>query len=382
MSRAALITVGLLFVSGCHDTPSEPGTSSDSGRSFTAASSSGIQAISLGGAPSGATAINESGLIVGNVDNIAAVWHGGIPFSAVGPVHISQFTDVNDHGEAVGMWNAGGGTIHAVRWTEAGGFQDIGTLRPGSYTYAHAINNEGQIVGNDQQGGQRPYLWSPTTGMIALTILPGSINGMAFDINDAGTIVGESHAELLGINHAVLWTPSNAVMDLGTLGGRVSSANGINSSGQVVGWSMVANGDHHAFIWMQSTGMVNLNTWGTPCAGESEAEAIDDAGQVVGACDGRPVIWMPGQGMRELGTPDGQSAGRANDINSEGQVVGHHAFTVAALWVVDQTAEAAIVLSTLTHTYDGTPKAATANTSPADLSGLTISYSQNRCGGL
>jgi probable HAF family extracellular repeat protein len=209
--------------------------------------------------------------------------------------------------------------------------------------------------------------------MTALTILPNSINGIAFDINDAGIAVGESHAELDGINHAILWTASNAVVDLGSLGGRVSSAYGINTSGQVVGWSMVANGDHHAFIWAESTGMIDLNTWGAPCAGASEAEAISDAGQVVGECDGRPVIWTADQGMRDLGG----SSGRANDINSKGQVVGTLGCCSAALWVVDQSVEASIVLSTLTYTYDGTTKVATATTIPAGLTGVTITYSQH-----
>jgi probable HAF family extracellular repeat protein len=334
--KRLVMAAGLLLVSGCFNDPTD--TSVEAGTPRFAASSAGIQAVFLGGNPSRAYGINESGFTVGSVDGngIAAVWTAPGTFSVVGPGLFSQFHDVNDQGVAVGYWAVAGGTIHAVRWTEAGGFEDIGTLRPGSYSYAQAVNNAGQIVGNDQQGGQRPFLWSPSSGMTALAILPGSINGIAFDINDAGAVVGESHAELDGINHGVLWPASGGVVDLGSLGGRFSTAHGINSSGQVVGWSMVATEELHAFIWTEATGMVDLNTWGSPCAGASQAEAISDEGVVVGACDGRPVIWTQSQGMRELGTPDGGSEGVAYDINSKGQVVGTFGYIGAALWIVEQ----------------------------------------------
>ncbi len=378
MSRPFVMAAGLLVLSGCLDSPTEtagdPGTAA---HPSLALSAPGIQAIALGGGVSRAYAINEAGFIVGGVDGngIAATWTGPNAFDVVGPGIFSQFLDVNDQGEAVGYFNTGG-AIHAMRWTEAGGIQDIGTLRPGSYTYAHGINNLGQIVGNDQQGGQRPYLWSPSTGMTALTILPGAINGIAFDINDAGMVVGESHGAT-GINNAVLWTTSGAVSALGSLGGTVSTAYGINSSGQVVGWSTLADGQRQAYIWSQATGMVDLNTWGTPCAGASEAESINDAGVVVGECEGRPVIWTAAHGMQELGTPDGGSQGRAHDINSHGQIVGTFGYIGAATWIVDQTAEASIALDNLTHTYDGTAKAATATTSPVGLSGVTITYTKS-----
>ncbi len=335
--KRLIMTAGLLLVSACFDNPTE--TMGGRGAPEFAASAAGIQAVFLGGNPSRAYGINEAGFTVGSVDGngIATVWTAPGTFSVVGPGLFSQFHDVNDAGVAVGYWAVEGGTIHAVSWTQAGGFQDIGTLRAGSYSYAHAINNSGQIVGQDQQGGQRPFLWSPSAGMTALPILAGSMNGIAFDINDAGVVVGESHAELDGINHGVLWPTSGGVVDLGSLGGRFSTARGINSSGQVVGWSMVANEELHAFIWTAATGMVDLNTWGSPCAGASQAEAISDAGLVVGACEGRPVIWSQTQGMRELRTPDGGSQGSAHDINSQGHVVGTFGNIGAALWIVEQT---------------------------------------------
>jgi probable HAF family extracellular repeat protein len=89
---------------------------------------------------------------------------------------------------------------------------------------------------------------------------------------------------------AVTWT----VRDLGTLGGRSSMANAINTAGVIVGTSNVAGSEQpHAFVWKNGV-MADL---GTLAGGQSEATAINDDGIIVGwskiasgataPCDGR-----------------------------------------------------------------------------------------------
>ena len=74
---------------------------------------------------------------------------------------------------------------------------------------------------------------------------------------------------------AITWT----VRDLGTLGGRSSQANAINSSGVIVGMSNVAGSEQpHAFIWKSGV----MSDLGTLAGGQSEATAINDDGIVVG----------------------------------------------------------------------------------------------------
>src|SRR5262245_45113186 len=52
---------------------------------------------------------------------------------------------------------------------------------------------------------------------------------------------------------------SYTVTDLGTLGGKGSVACGINSRGQVVGFSSIATGQLHAFLWSHGV-MTDLGT--------------------------------------------------------------------------------------------------------------------------
>src|SRR5262249_50738633 len=75
---------------------------------------------------------------------------------------------------------------------------------------------------------------------------------------------------------------SYSVTDLGTLGGISSVAWGINSTGQVAGYSYVpGNAITHAFLYDEgvSPPMQDLGTFGGT---NSEAYGINDSGQVVG----------------------------------------------------------------------------------------------------
>jgi probable HAF family extracellular repeat protein len=123
--------------------------------------------------------------------------------------------------------------------------------------------------------------------------------------------------------------------DLGTLGGSISWATGINNQGVVVGDSTLP-GDtvQHGFAWSQGA-MHDLGAYRPDLS--SHAGTSNNAGQIVGAWDvsdvpspDNTICWTPGpchlvlwsHGVpQELVGLGGVNSGE-NDLNERGQVVG------------------------------------------------------------
>lgn len=110
--------------------------------------------------------------------------------------------------------------------------------------------------------------------------------------------------------------------DLGTLGGRSSWAQGINSAGQVAGIANTTYGWFHAALW---TGWSPADLAG-PGGNGSEAYAINDAGQLAGTVStggtsfSHAGFWN-GSNWVDLGTLGGRNS-YGSGINNLGQVVG------------------------------------------------------------
>ena len=90
------------------------------------------------------------------------------------------------------------------------------------------------------------------------------------------------------------------MLDLGTLG-RHSIATALNDQGQVVGYSGVANGLNHAFLWSATAGMRDLGSIGNT---NSRATAINSHGQVMGVFGGllgSAFSWTQAGGITDIG---------------------------------------------------------------------------------
>lgn len=165
--------------------------------------------------------------------------------------------------------------------------------------------------------------------------------GYAYDINDAGQVVGK-----LGFDgHAYLWDPEQGTLDLGTFGGEASVARGINKFGQVVGTAKEKLTIEHVydylnrskpFLWSSGRGMVEL-TLTTPWWYVPTVHAINDQEQIVVSLKETEwdwlriysYIWRPANGVINAsqlscnpGDTEHSYTTDAIAINNSGQVAG------------------------------------------------------------
>ena len=233
---------------------------------------------------------------------------------------------------------------------------DFGALPDGNGVgWARDVNSMGQVVGSSSTAtGEQAFLWHPNVAngvvgeITALQDLEDGGDSCAFALNDFGQVVGRSSID--SEEQAFLWHPdspngrSGSAYGLGALtgGGDFSGASGINSIGQVVGYSQASSG-LRAFLWQptsdnSTTG--SLFDLGDLPGGEdySVGHDINDSGQVVGsswtADERHPFIWNPivpnasSGSLHDLGDlAGGRDEGGAIGINDAGEIVGYSSAT-------------------------------------------------------
>lgn len=230
--------------------------------------------------------------------------------------------------------HAGGpGSKPVARYTVT----DLGTLG-GTQSFAYAINNSGQIVGQSRL----PVLPSGTTPIHAFLYRKGTLTDLSpfnstplvtlgpFGINDEGLIA--SGLDVAGIfSPALLDSKTGKITVLGSLGGVLGDifsgvASSVNNSGQAVGYSFVDSRFQHAFFYSDGV-MTDLGAFGAEI---SVASGINDLGMIVGwfgflngaahSFSSHVFIYRGGQ-VIEI-DPFGNGISSASAVNNKGQVVG------------------------------------------------------------
>lgn len=311
----------------------------------------------LHGTSSAAASINDFGFVSGQALTAgsstvvhAVLWLYGFPFDlrTLGGTSSGQAFagGLNDRGEVVGIsetanpdpnsepWSCGaffaqrqlGHSCVGFRWRN-GVMTALPTLG-GPNGFAAGVNNLGQVVGWAENTVHDPtcdttvpqvlqfkaVVWEPDGRMEQLPGYRGDPDQAAVAINDKGQVVGVSGicgtaVGALSAKHALLWD-HGTVTNLGDLGGvGWNTPDAINGNGEVVGFANTAKDVNtlafHAFLWTSSFGrMIDLET--LPGDAISEAEGINDQGQIVGISYGagfshpRAVVVFQDRVMRDL----------------------------------------------------------------------------------
>jgi probable HAF family extracellular repeat protein len=338
------------------------------------------------------TAINAWGQVAGNLNGQAFVW---APFAGLKGLGIlaggtsSYAANINDFGAVTGTADGPSLVIsqdafapnqecsdltQPFVWTLKGGMKALGSIgQPEQYPYwcempfyGTWINDLGQVVGYTDVFATYQYglLWTSADGM---SVFGGSYNPTIVNgISNAGQVVGQNSGVVLPIifAHATSWK-SGATTTLVDLSGEanpyyISSANGVNDLGQIVGWSTTTNAEFcsaypedpcpmHAVMWAASGEISDLGT--LPGDAYSAASNINLFGQIIGssgnalvfaepgapggsgfsegspiAVVGHPFVWSERNGMRDLNSlisiRSGWVLNSATGINIWGQIVG------------------------------------------------------------
>ncbi|HVI09336.1 MAG TPA: HAF repeat-containing protein [Candidatus Binatia bacterium] len=202
---------------------------------------------------------------------------------------------------------------------------DLGPPSGDDYSVAHAINASGQIaggIGNDRNNIGDVGLYSAGQWTSLGTL--GGDSGIGNGINSLGQIAGYS-TDANGTYHAFI-SENGKLVDIGDLGGGSATAYAINDSGQVVGSAVTSKGSNHPFLYSNGT-MIDLGTLGSPQGNMwwNSAEAVNEAGVVAG------VSYTPRNGFRGfvwkngVMTPVGNLGGfmsEAYGINNKNQTTG------------------------------------------------------------
>lgn len=238
----------------------------------------------------------------------------------VGPI-VWYPTALNDRGQMVGYYTSVGYHNVASTWGRLGP-RDLG--RVGDTSYAHAINERGEVAGStifvrdDGSLTERMTTWYRGTATFSRE---GGYVVYGSGINNVGQVSGAHMVGSTDRPRAVMWDQGTMTF----LGGDDSAAAAINDSGQVVG-----DEADSAKLW-QNGEVVNL---GGQIPGWSWALDINKGGDIVGA--GRfprdsAVLWRKDTGyqlidVNTLLRPGASEAGwwltAAARINNRGDIIG------------------------------------------------------------
>ena len=272
-----------------------------------------------GGQSSVAYGINDAGQVVGQADyNNAPESHAflyaggnmtdlGVLYGNVGESWASSWaTAINNSGVIVGASQPGihySGTYwnnHAFVYS-SGTMKDLGVLPTSpasSGSVASAINSAGYIVGSCETQGmwgpQHAVLWDPNGTIHDLGDLPGGYDGSnAFGINDSNQVVGWAYngngSETGFLYHNGTMLDFNSLIDPNS-GWNIDQAIAITNTGVILALADNSNVDPDGFGWGHTVLL-------TPLAGDANLDGkvdINDLTIVLAHYGSTGMTWYDG----------------------------------------------------------------------------------------
>jgi probable HAF family extracellular repeat protein len=256
------------------------------------------------------------------------------PLAVVGGQVDAFALGINNSNQVAGYIVDEQGSSHAATWTTSSVrlLPELFSERP--FSQAYRINDAGQIVGKSRtaDGAVHATLWR-SLEVRDLGTLSGRGDSFATDINEQGTVVGSSDAEV-GV-HAFSWTAERGFVDFGNTDPpfrlAVAGFNGVNNTGLMVGTSYILLEPYRAaFAREGDRGLTDLSPPGRNSLGM--ALAVNDSGVIVGYQNGdaggpQAAIFQQDGSFESLGTL-GLEESWAQDVNQAGTIVGR-AFSFA-----------------------------------------------------
>lgn len=277
----------------------------------------------LGGPSAFVSDLNNNGQFAGfsNVDERTHIFHafrwsrqgGLVDLGVPAGYESSMATAINDSGLVVGDAGLAEGFGSAtLLWDPQGGVRDLGHL---GFPFARpvGINNAGRVAGNGLTADQVPmaYSWTEAEGLIGL-MPPGGLGSGAAAINASGQIVGTFSTEE-GME-IFLWTPGRG---FGIIEGPPAFPLALSDTGWIAGVLM----DQRPFVWHRDLGMVDIGL--LPGASHATAYDVNNRGQVVG--DPPAFLWTEDEGLVDLSQrlldPAPAALDGARRINNNGVIL-------------------------------------------------------------
>lgn len=269
-------------------------------------------------------------------------------------ISTAQPSAINAQGHAVGsIFNTATGFFDGAFWDRDGSATVLSTAYDLDIAEALGIRDDGTILSaavlNANIEVQHAALLAADGAVTFLPSLAGDngVVSVAFDMNDAGIVVGRSATVATPFwmsvpNDAVFWV-DDEITSIGTLGGFLGTALRINNNNIIIGQSNTAISDlPRGFVWTEDDGMQEIPPIDIGEVGH--VRDINDSNVIVGVgtldSDSHATMWTDYTKVPvRLPVLRGDGDSVANAINNAGYIVGSASTAQgsrARLWIDDE----------------------------------------------